>query len=448
MRNVITGLAMVTLSLAVATGAKADMSYQEILSKYTDENSAGVAVIVKKGDKVLFHEAEGKANIELDVSLDENHIFRIGSITKQFTAAAILMLHEQGKLSIYDNIHKYVPDFPTEGNEVKLVHLLSHTSGINNYTNNRETFTKRIQELVSTDEMLALFAKEPMLFKTGEQYGYSNTGYVLLGKVIEEVSKQSYGNFVKDHIFKKLDMKNSHYGGRQIIPNRASGYSKMGQIDINAALIDMSWPHAAGALLSTVEDLAKWNEALSSGKVISKENYELMTTGFTLNDGSQASYGFGLGTGKVGAYKSVGHGGGIPGFSTDSIYIPEKDVFVAAFANSDSISPSMILNLMAAKALDIEVPAFKEVTIDDKKVGPLLGKYELEGGGVRAFTLKNGKLFTQRDNGRLFEVKAMSENSFYYPDSLVYFDIEKEAGSYVMKFYRNLDNTPAIAKKI
>jgi len=448
MNKVLTGLTLAILSIGITKSVQAEMSYEQILNKYTNENSAGVAVIVKKGDEVLFHDAAGKANIELDVPLTEHHVFRIGSITKQFTAAAILMLHEQGKLSIHDNIHKYVPDFPTDGNEVKLVHLLSHTSGINNYTNNHETFTKRIQESVTTDEMLELFAKEPMLFKTGEQFGYSNTGYVLLGKVIEKVSNQSYGNYIKDNIFNKLDMKNSFHGGRQIVPNRAAGYSKMGAQDINAALIDMSWPHAAGALLSTVEDLAKWNDALSSGKLISKENYKLMTTDFILNDGSASAYGLGLGTSEIGGFKSVGHSGGIPGFSTDSIYVPEKDLFVATFANSDAISPSMILNLMTATALDIEVPAFKEVDYDEHKIDSLLGKYKLDDGSIREFMKVNDKLYTKRDGGQMFEVKAMSNSRFFYPDSLIYFDINKEAGSYKMKFYRNLSSTPAVAQKI
>lgn len=422
-------------------------SYEKILEKQVATDGPGLAVIVQQGEKTVFKGARGMANIELGVPLSSNSVFRLGSITKQFTAAAIMMLQEQGKLSINDDIKMYVPDFPTGDNKVTLAHLLAHTSGINNYTNNQETMEKLVQAPVSLDEMLVKFAKEPLLFAAGEKMQYSNTGYVLLGKVIEVVSGQSYASFVEENIFKKLGMKDSRYGGRQLIPNRAAGYTSTGQEIHNASLIDMSWPHAAGSLLSTVNDLAIWNRALVEGKVVSNESYQLMTTPFKFNNGTESDYGFGLRVFNLNKYKAIGHAGGIPGFSTNAFYIPEKDLYVAVLANSDRQNPHVPSLLLAAEALGIDLPKFKTVAVPEKKLKKLMGTYQISEESQRVLSLDNGKVFTQRDGGHKWEVLPMSENSFYYEGSLTYFVIENENGSKVMNFYSNLSDKPEKAIK-
>jgi len=425
--------------------ASANSGYEAILKQQVNSEGPGLAVIVQQGGKTIYSGAHGMANMELGVALTDKSIFRLGSITKQFTAAAIMMLQEQGKLSIDDNIHKYVPDFPTDGHTVTLAHLMSHTSGINNYTNNEHTMEQLIQAPIAIDEMLKKFAEEPMVFKTGESMQYSNTGYVLLGKVIEVVSGQSYAQFIEEKIFKKLGMKNSQYGGRQIIANRAAGYTPTEKGFQNASLIDMSWPHAAGSLLSTVGDLAIWNQALVTGKVVSTESYQKMITPFKLNDGSESPYGFGLSTYRINKYDAIGHAGGIPGFSTNAVYLPEKDLYIAVLSNNDSQNPAVPTLLMAAEYLDVELPQFSPIKVSEEKLKKMMGTYKVDDNSARVLSMEDGKVFTQRDGGHKWEVIPMSDNSFYYDGSLTYFVIEEESGNLVMNFYSNLSDKPVKA---
>lgn len=274
MKRLMLGTFLLLLNLNVSFAGVMESEqkrYKEILVENIEADEPGVAVIVSKKGKVLFQGAHGLANLEHNIPLTPNSVFRLGSITKQFTAAAIMMLQEQDKLSLTDNIHKYIPDFPTEGNDVTIEHLLTHTSGIANYTEDEEIFAKEIQVPTTIDDMLVRFAKHPMQFKTGEEMRYSNTGYILLGKIIEVVSGQSYADFIEENIFKKLGMQSSYYASSKIIPNRANGYDLTPNGVVNAMYIDMMWPHAAGALLSTVSDLNIWFSALREGGLISKK---------------------------------------------------------------------------------------------------------------------------------------------------------------------------------
>jgi len=439
----------VSLNNAVAlTKAENQKSYQVVLNQRIATDVPGVAVIVTQNGQVLFKGARGLANVELGIPLTTDHVFRLGSITKQFTAAAIMMLQEQNKLNINDDIHKYVPDFPTEGNKVTIENLLTHTSGIANYTEDGDLFQKEIQVPTDIDQMLTRFSKHPMPLKTGVSMRYSNTGYVLLGKIIEVASDQTYADFIETHIFKKLGMKSSRYGGSQIIPNRASGYDMSPNGVVNASYIDMMWPHAAGSLLSTVDDLDLWFKALRSGKLLTKESYQKMIQPFKLNDGSLSNYGFGLGISKLNKYHAISHSGGIPGFSTNAIYIPSEDLYVAVLSNLSSRNSSLISQLLVAEALDIPVPKFNAVKPNLNKLKQLEGEYKIGKNSIRKFIVEDGKTFTQRDDGQKYEVTAMSENSFYYPSSLSYFVIEpNQKEQQVMKFYSLLGIEPQLAIK-
>ena len=434
-----------TLALSKAENQK---SYQAVLNQRIASDVPGVAVIITKSGQVLFKGARGLANVELGIPLTTDHVFRLGSITKQFTAAAIMMLQEQNKLNINDDIHKYVPDFPTEGNKVTIENLLTHTSGIANYTEDGDLFQKEIQVPTDIDQMLTRFSKHPMPLKTGVAMRYSNTGYVILGKIIEVASGQSYADFIETQIFKKLGMKSSRYGGSQIIPNRASGYDMSPNGVVNASYIDMMWPHAAGSLLSTVDDLDLWFKALRSGKLLTKESYQKMIQPFKLNDGSLSNYGYGLGISKLNKYDAISHSGGIPGFSTNTIYIPSEDLYVAVLSNLSSRSSSLISRLLVAEALDIPVPKFIAVKPNLNKLKQLAGDYKIGKNSIRKFIVEDGKTFTQRDDGQKYEVTAMSENSFYYPSSLSYFVIESnQKEQQVMKFYSLLGIEPQLAIK-
>ncbi|MFS1524007.1 serine hydrolase domain-containing protein [Microbulbifer sp. 2304DJ12-6] len=440
-------VALIVMPLAQAQAASVK-DFDQILTKYIKQEGPGAAVIVTKEDKILYESARGMANIELQVPLNKDSIFRLGSITKQFTAAAIMMLAEQGKLSLDDDIHKYAPDFPTEGNKVTVKHLLNHTSGIANYTEDRDLFEHELKNSTTLDKMLVRFSKHPMKFKTGEANRYSNTGYVLLGKVIEQASGKNYQDFIEQDIFAKLGMKHSQYGGRQIIANRASGYSMSEHGVVNSGYVDMMWPHAAGSLLSTVGDLNIWYKALRSGKLVSKESYQKMIAPTQLNDGSFAQYGFGLGLFKLNKYDAIGHGGGIHGFATNAFYLPQEDLYISVLFNTDAGNPHFIANLLAAKALDIPLPKFEAVTLNEQQLAPMMGEYTLANGDVRKIFVENGKVYSQRGDDHKRLVYSMSGNSFFYDGSLSYFSIDKNAeGKQVMKLYRDLSDTPEVAVK-
>ena len=442
-------LAVFTVSTAFAGQlTETQQRYNEILIQHIDANHPGVAVIVSKNGKVVFKGARGLANIEHNIPLTTNSVFRIGSLTKQFTAAAIMLLQEQNKLSVKDNIHKYVPDFPTEGNKVTIENLLTHTSGIANYTDDDELFDYEIQVPTNIDKMLVRFSKHPMKYKTGEKWFYSNTGYALLGKIIEVASGQPYPEFIEEKIFKKLGMNSSYYGGPKIIPNRASGYETTDQGFNNASYIDMKWPHAAGSLLSSVIDMNIWFNGLRNGQLLSLNSYLMMTKPFKLNDGGISNYGYGLGLKKLNKYDAIAHTGGINGFITHAIYIPLEDLYIAVLSNSNSYNPIYISNLLAAQALNISIPKFDIVSLNEDVAKKLMGSYQINAQSVRTLSLLKGKVYSQRDHGRKFEIIPMAENAFYFPDSLNYIIIDKnDAGKQVMKFYSNLAVNPQQAIK-
>ena len=420
--------------------------YEQVLATFINKEGPGVAVIVSQHGKVLYKAARGMANIEHQVPLKTDSVFRLGSITKQFTAAAIMMLAEQGKLSIKDDIHKYIPDFPTEGQTVTIENLLTHTSGIANYTEDENIWQNLLTTPTTLDDMLAVFAKHPMPLKTGTAMRYSNTGYVLLGKIIEVASNETYADFIEQHIFKKLAMKSSQYGGRQLIANRVSGYSQTDKGFENSGPVNMMWPHAAGSLLSTVDDLNTWFSALRDGSLISKASYQQMISPFILNDKNSSNYGFGLALFEVNKYEAIGHSGGIHGFATNAFYIPDVDLYVAVLNNNDSGNPGDLSMLLAAKALNIDIPEFKAVEVDVKKIKAMMGSYRVNEDSLRVLSFENGSIYAQRDDGRKWLIKAMSDNSFFYEESLSYFSIDKnKEGQQIMNFYSGLSTKANVA---
>lgn len=459
MKSILFSLALLSLSFShlcagetslnfenhFATAAERKQNqYQAILETYIDPNTPGAAVIVSQKGQVLFEGAAGLANMELSVAVTPQSVFQLGSITKQFTAAAIMMLQEQKKLNIKDNIHKYVPNFPTEGHKVTIEHLLTHTSGIANYTEDPVLIQTEIQVPQELDALLIRFAEHPMKGRPGEAMQYSNTGYVLLGKIIEVASGISYSDFIEKKIFKKLGMSASRYAGNQLILNRVSGYDMGPQGPVNALHTDMSWAHAAGSLLSTASDLNIWFKALRSGKLITQESYKKMITPFKLNNDSLSHYGFGLMIEKINKYDAVSHAGAISGFISNAVYLPKEDLYIAVLQNSSSGNPFLISRHLIAAALNLKLPTFKTVNLNESAVQPLLGRYKLKDINWEGrFFMSGGKLYTQQDKGYSQEVLPMSNNSFYYKNSLSYFIIEKNnMDQYEVKLYSDLSPEP------
>jgi CubicO group peptidase (beta-lactamase class C family) len=280
----------------------------------TGGRAAGVSVGVVRGRDTLVLKAYGSADLELDVPTPDRAVYEIGSVTKQFTSAAILLLVEQAKISLDDQLTKYLPDYPMQGHTVTIRRLLDHSSGIVGYTE-MPVFGRLVPQRLPRDTLVKLVSKEPFKFAPGEAVAYNNSAYFLLGLIIEKVAGGTYGDFVKTNLFDKFSMPDSRYcSERDIIKRRAKGYEfGQGRLALKAHL-DHTWPYAAGSLCSTAWDLMAWSQALHGGRVLTPASYRLLTTPAPLNDGTRIRYAMGLVNDSIGGRHAIHHGGGINGF--------------------------------------------------------------------------------------------------------------------------------------
>jgi D-alanyl-D-alanine carboxypeptidase len=313
----------------------------------------GIALIVMRDGKTILRAARGMANLELGVALTPDHVFRIGSVTKQFTAVAILMLRARGKLALDDRITRYLPGYPVGRRRITIEHLLRHTSGIASYTN-MPGFWQKSQQWMTVEDHIAYFKNEPLRFAPGERFEYNNSGYFLLGAIIEKVSGMPYGDFLKRAIFDKLGMTRTAIDDPNCIsPGRVSGYQRTdkGVLQI-ADYLSMTWPYAAGALLSCVDDLAIWDAALYTNKLLPRAQLEAAWQVGSLNDGEPLHYGHGWSLNTHAGNRCIEHSGGINGFVCHAIRIPEQRVFAAVLCNTTApaFDPQVLALKLAAEA--------------------------------------------------------------------------------------------------
>jgi len=322
---------------------------QAARSAIANQETPGLQVAVYKDGAPLLVKSYGLANLELNVPVSNDSAFRIGSVTKQFTAVALLQLQEEGKLTVSDKLSKYYPDYPRAA-DITLAQLLHHTSGLHNYTED-EIFGKRDQAMtMSTDQWVEHFARMPKTqdFEPGTSWHYSNTGYFLLGGVVEKVAAKPLAAVFRDRFFTRLGMTHTALDDeKEIVPGRVAGYEGDAQGAFkNAQFISMTAPGAAGAMRSTASDLVRWSSALFGGKLLQPASFQAMITPGKLNDGRLSSsaipgdhleggeYGYGLVIGKLQGHASIGHGGGIDGFSSLLTQFPEDGITLAVIANS------------------------------------------------------------------------------------------------------------------
>lgn len=312
--------------------------------------AAGLSVAVARGDLVILSKGYGKADLENSVPATEGSVFRIASVTKQFTAAAILRLAERGKLSLDDDFTRYV-EFPTSGKTITIRHLLSHTSGIKSYTDAPGFFDSGVARDLPPERVLDSVRGLPLDFEPGSQWAYSNTNYHLLGMIIEKVSGVTYARFMQDEFFTPLNLTHTRFDvASEIIPGRARGYGVINGAAANASYLSMTIPYAAGGLLSTAGDLVRWQLALVGGRVVSADSYKAMTSRAALSDGSFAAYGFGLFMSEVDGHPNFMHEGGIPGFNAILVYFPKEKLSIAVISNSPAASAGQVAAEIAREA--------------------------------------------------------------------------------------------------
>jgi CubicO group peptidase (beta-lactamase class C family) len=383
---------------------------QIVQSYATDHTFMGTALVARDG-QVLFSKGYGFANLEWRIPNTPDTKFRLGSVTKQFTAASILLLEERGKLSVSDPVKKYVPDAPAAWDKITIRHLLTHTSGIPNFTGFADY--QKLEPFKTTPaELVARFRGKPLDFQPGEKWSYSNSGYVLLGYLIEKISGETYEKFVTENLFQPLGMKDTGYDSNTaIIPKRADGYETGRNGYQHAGFIDMSTPHAAGALYSTTEDLLKWEQALYGGRVLQPASLEKMTTPFLDN------YAFGLTVTNGGGRKKISHGGGIEGFNTVLEYYPDDKLAVVVLENSaGAASPGEIADKLAAVAHGEQVKLTserKEITLPPEKLQRLVGAYKMQDGPTMLIALNGTQLTTKLGNQQAIPLFAESESRFF-----------------------------------
>lgn len=292
------------------------------------------SILLAKGSEIVIQKGYGFANVELEVANRPETKFRLGSITKQFTAAAILQLKERGKLELSDKISKYLTATPAGWNDITIHHLLTHTSGIPSYTNSAGYRARMRERVTSPLDFIERFRDLPLEFKPGEKFRYNNSGYFLLGVIIEQASGEKYEEYLRKHIFEPLRMADTGYDWpAAILRNRASGYSKSGGKEVNAEFLDMGQPYAAGSLYSTVLDLYKWDRALYTTRVLTAESIAAAFTANPFDWAEGIQYGYGWGISRINDRKAVGHGGGINGFSTVIWRAIEEDATSIVLSN-------------------------------------------------------------------------------------------------------------------
>ncbi|MEM9600288.1 MAG: serine hydrolase domain-containing protein [Pseudomonadota bacterium] len=388
------------------------------------EDGPGAAVIVTKNNETLFIDGRGLADMAEGELVQPDTVFRYASITKQFAAATLMLLVDDGLVDLDAPIGTYLPDYPEPGRAIPVRHLLNHTSGIPSYTGIPGWMVEaNTARAYTTNEMLAVFQDLPADFEAGEQFAYNNSAYLLLGAVIESVTGQDWAEVVKDRITTPLGIDTIESGLMEGELNRmATGYTAD---NAAAQRLHMSVPHAAGALVGDVQGLADWANAFHDGAVVSADTYALMTSPTVTTSGEEVPYGYGLGFDTVKGYRTIEHSGGIFGFTTDSLYLPTEDIFVAVLANSDAPAtpPSVMTTKLAALALDIRFPSFVAQEVDLDNLEPVLGVYKSET-VTRTLLVRDGTLYTIREGSGESEVFPAGDNQFFYGQtSLSWFEI-------------------------
>ena len=397
------------------------------------EAPGGVVLVVKDGQTVL-RRAYGMADTTKGVKMAPEMVMRIGSMTKQFTATGILLLADEGKLSVDDEITKYLPDYPTQGKKITIEHLLTHTSGIVSYTG-KPGFPQRAPQDITVAAQIDSFKNDPLQFEPGSTWRYNNSGYYLLGAIIEKVSGLPYHQFLEQRIFVPLGTEHTAYEGheRSAWPS-AAGHSPLEKGFGPARPLGKNQSYAAGELMSTVDDLAKWDAAVGK-KLLKPATWQRAFTSYRLSDGKDSHYGYGWELTLIQGEPTIGHSGSTRGFRSYGLRLPNKGVYVAVLTNGDAgmVVPDVVARRAAAVAIGKPLPEFREVALDAAALDAVAGVYSLDKDTQRVFRRDGEFLSLQRAGRGPLVLKPMSANEFFVPDTADWFVFQREGGGTVGK---------------
>ena len=394
--------AVLTLACAVVpaqtlSGSELSERVDVIAKAALSRPVAGISVAVARDGKVVFARGYGLANLEHAGSVTPSTVFHIASISKNILAAVVLQLADEGKLQLDDDVTRYIPEAPTHGRHVTVRQLLNHTSGIYSFTSLPEAENNERLDL-SHEQVLGLIKDRPLDFEPGSSWRYDNSAFYLAGMVVERVTKQEYGQYVHEHVFKPLGMNSASLcDARMVVPHLASGYEVDHGMFVNASLISWKQPFAAGAVCATAEDLLKWQAGLDAGRVLSASSLKLMRTPTMLKDGTSIDYGLGTRLGSLDGHPVFGHTGGGGGFNSLLESFPEDHLTIVVLMNARSGSrPSVALGTAIARAM-LDLPAKKtlrDLPVPKEELAALVGTYDSDEGKVENFQQpeKNAKL--------------------------------------------------------
>ena len=418
---------------ASAPVADFEAQARALLEANYSADEPGAAVLVARGDRVLFRAARGLADMDRRTPLSPDHLFRIGSVTKQFAAAGLLKLVEHGKVRLDDPLTKYLPGYPG-GERITVEMLLNHTSGVKSYTEIDGYMTDAVRHDRTTAEMIAVFRDLPADFEPGTRWNYNNSGYVLVGAVIEAASGMPWHQWLEQSLFRPLGMRDTGYGhDPRWAARQVRGFSSLdGKTVTDPLPMSMTQPHAAGALLSTVDDLLKWNRALHEGRVLSDATYRRMITPVGPAADPAIGYGFGIYAGTVRNRPALRHNGGIFGFASSLYYLPGPDITVVVLENDDVSNPrdsaDTLVRKLAAMALGDPYPAPTPIPVDPAALTAAEGLYRFDGGVVRILRVVDGKLTAQRGNGPRTPLIPIATDEFLYDNGFDRIRLERDAG--------------------
>lgn len=412
---------LVAIAAPVRAEAPLAQRLDAALAPMFKPNAPGATVIVVKDGVPVLRKGYGLADVDAGTPLQADMQLRLGSITKQFTAVAILMLAEQGKLTLQDDVTRLLPDYPTRGQRITIAQLLQHTSGLPSYTN-MFSFAMVEDKDKSVQQVIDFFKDDALDFTPGERWAYSNSGYVLLGAIIEKASGLSYADFIAQNIFEPLGMRDTAYEGHErSAKRRVTGYRAGILGGYRAAPeISMALPYAAGAVVSTVDDLARWDAAISAGKLLTAESWQQAFTPCRLPGGGKCTYGYGWLTGSLRGHRMLSHGGDISGFNSQAIRLPDDKVFVAVLSNGSRsvVNIDRAAFTAAAMAAGDPFPPQRAIPMAKLALAAFAGSYRMADSGMRTISFDGGGLRFERRGRPGAGLRPYAVDKFFVEGSL------------------------------
>ncbi|CAN5292317.1 hypothetical protein BH11PSE10_BH11PSE10_04950 [soil metagenome] len=439
----LSGLMQISAAQTLPDAAQVKAYAEQLLDEQKlPADGPGVALLVARGDQLLYRGARGMASIELGVPLSPDQVFRIGSVTKQFAAATLLKLIDEGRAKLDDPLSKFLPDYP-KGDTITLAALLNHSSGVKSYTGIPGYMGNPVRRELSTAELVAEFKNQPSDFAPGSGWRYNNSGYVLVGAVIEAITGKSWHQALDESLLRPNKLSGISYPGEtRVIKGMVSGYGfdpKLGVV--GDGLISMTQPHAAGALVADVDSLWRWNLALHGGTMISPTSYARMTS----PEGTAVAsrYGYGIAVGSLRGQPRLDHGGGINGFVSSLAWLPDGKVSVVMLRNTTGpgFNMDLVSRKLGAFVIGRPYPAIKPVAVAAESLKALEGVFALDTQQTRTLSLRGGQLFSTRSGGQPSLLVPVGADQFAFADSVARLQIERAADGKVsaLKLFQDGD---------